>query len=190
MVFDVELGQLGQRPNNLTLECWDKDPMTFSKDFLGSAEVDLDKHLFRKALRKWDEGETGTIVRYPVNDHTPPEEGSCGRRCQLKCCKRPQGGEPPVPRRWMTLHNKEGSDSCGEVQVTIELLPKSLAALCPAGKGRGEPNAHPTLPEPEGRVKLSALTPFSVLKGLFGLACGTVCCVVSCVVLVLILFVL
>lgn len=94
------------------------------------------------------------------------------------------------PRRWMTLHNKEGSDSCGEVQVTIELLPKSLAALCPAGKGRGEPNAHPTLPEPEGRVKLSALTPFSVLKGLLGPACGTVCCAVSCVVLALILFVL
>ena len=40
MVFDVELGQLGQRPNRMTLECWDKDPMTFSKDFLGSAEVD------------------------------------------------------------------------------------------------------------------------------------------------------
>lgn len=42
----------------------------------------------------------------------------------------------------------------GEVLITIEILPKSMAELLPAGLGRSEPNAHPFLPPPTGRLKL------------------------------------
>lgn len=45
----------------------------------------------------------------------------------------------------------------GDVMITVEILPKSVAALMPAGLGRSEPNAHPYLPPPTGRLKLVLL---------------------------------
>jgi hypothetical protein len=58
-------------------------------------------------------------------------------------------------------------DHCGKVQISIELLPKHIADLQPAGKGRKEPNEHPILPEPD-RFKWNPLSPFGMLKGLVG----------------------
>ena len=80
-------------------------------------------------------------------------------------------------------HGEAGA--CGEVQVTIELLPKSVAARQPVGVGRKEPNAHPVLPEPEGRIKLSPLSPLSAMKALIGVKLySELCAVIYCVVLV------
>ena len=74
----------------------------------------------------------------------------------------------------------------------IELLPKTLASKRKAvrpnehfdlvspdltslpvrlggqGLGRKEPNAHPVLPEPTGRVSLSLFSPLSTLRQLIG----------------------
>ena len=74
----------------------------------------------------------------------------------------------------------------------IELLPKTLASkrkvvrpnehlraivspdltlpfrLGGQGLGRKEPNAHPVLPEPTGRVSLSLFSPLSTLRQLIG----------------------
>eukprot|EP01050_Picozoa_sp_SAG11_P054339 SAG11_NODE_32612_length_282_cov_0.846995_1_plen_68_part_00 len=51
----------------------------------------------------------------------------------------------------------------GKLQVSIELLPKSIADQRPAGKGRKEPNENPILPEPD-RFKWNPFSPFSMLK--------------------------
>ena len=55
----------------------------------------------------------------------------------------------------------------GWVQISLELLPEALATLSPAGNGRSEPNAYPTLPRPIGRIKLS-LNPFTNLVLMLG----------------------
>ena len=70
------------------------------------------------------------------------------------------------------------------VKVLLELLPKSLAEQRPAGKGRDEPNAHPMLPEPEGRVELSLLSPLATFKALVGSKLySQICSMMLCVVL-------
>ena len=88
-----------------------------------------------------------------------------------------------VPRKWLTLRHPSTSDAArGEVQVMIELVPKSLAKKRPVGLGREEPNAHPELPPPEGREKFSPFSPLSALKALVGpklysQMCGMIYCV-------------
>jgi hypothetical protein len=42
------------------------------------------------------------------------------------------------------------------VLITVELVPAELAKKFKAGKGRSEPNAHPKLPNPIGRLRCSA----------------------------------
>ena len=39
------------------------------------------------------------------------------------------------------------------MEISVELMPATVAAQTPAGFGRGEPNLNPYLPPPEGRVK-------------------------------------
>ena len=151
----------------------------------------------RGILADLSEGEEGTIVRYPpvACSDTP----TCSQRCRgaCGCCHsaKRQGGSRqqeggPTFFTWMKLrhpgngHGEEGD--CGEVQVTIELLPKSVAARQPVGVGREEPNAHPVLPEPEGRIKLSPFSPLSAMKALVGVKLySEFCAVIYCVVLVM-----
>jgi hypothetical protein len=65
-------------------------------------------------------------------------------------------------------HPNFGSKSQGKIQISIELLPKSKAERYPAGLGRDEPNLHPTLPPPEGRLQFNILKPWAFLKDLLG----------------------
>ena len=78
-------------------------------------------------------------------------------------------GSDNTPRAWVPLHHPNtGNAKRGEVEISIELLPKSLAQRRKAGPGRDAPNAHPVLPEPEGRVELSLFSPFATFKALVG----------------------
>ena len=53
----------------------------------------------------------------------------------------------------------------GKVLMSIEILHKSVADTLPAGLGRSEPNAHPHLPEPEGRIDFTKMwNPFYMLR--------------------------
>jgi len=57
----------------------------------------------------------------------------------------------------------------GEVLISIELVPKSVAARFRAGLGRSKPNEFPRLPPPRGREsQLSLLNPFSALSSVMG----------------------
>ena len=53
----------------------------------------------------------------------------------------------------------------GKVLMSIEILHKSVADTLPAALGRSEPNAHPHLPEPEGRIDFTKMwNPFYMLR--------------------------
>ncbi len=55
MKFDVELPLGEGSPSRLTLKCLDKDPMTFSEDLIGCADIPVGEYLFKPALKKWRE---------------------------------------------------------------------------------------------------------------------------------------
>jgi len=70
----------------------------------------------------------------------------------------------------------------------VEVWPGDQAEAQPAGAGRGEPNANPHLPPPQGRLHFS-LNPFSMLSQLLG---PRICCYLStlfcCFILVVFAF--
>jgi len=55
----------------------------------------------------------------------------------------------------------------GSVAISIEILPKDVALVRPAGHGISSPNTNPTLPPRTGRLSLS-LNPFYLLSALCG----------------------
>lgn len=58
----------------------------------------------------------------------------------------------------------------GRVLLSFELVPTEEAKeLYDNGTGRSEPNLHPTLPEPEGRLSFNCRHPWEYLKQIFGL---------------------
>jgi hypothetical protein len=67
-------------------------------------------------------------------------------------------------------HPNEPGKSQGSVEVSFELLPKSLTVQYPAGDGRSDPNMNPVLPPPEGRLEWMKLlmNPFALLKEILG----------------------
>lgn len=115
-------------------------------------------------VRDQSNGEASVAVRYP-NEQAKEE----GNLVALAKKMRKNGGEP-VPRKWVQLKypGMEDGVSRGELEISIELLPKSLADKRLAGEGRDPPNAHPELPEPEGRESFSVTSPFAALKSLVG----------------------
>jgi len=56
----------------------------------------------------------------------------------------------------------------GRVEISLELMPLTMATQLPAGLGRSDPNLNPFLPPPEGRVNWSLLHPFDMLKEILG----------------------
>jgi len=64
----------------------------------------------------------------------------------------------------------------GWVQLTVELVPAEEAKAIPAGLGRSEPNQHPTLPKPLGRISFT-LNPLRMVLQLLGPTATTkLCC--------------
>ena len=99
-------------------------------------------------------------------------------------------GDDPPDSSWITLLRKDfktgEEEECGEVAISISIVPKSLADTNPVGFGRKEPNADPYLPGPTGRLKFT-LNPFSMGSQIFGPAiCAKLACVCCCVVLALV----
>ena len=61
--------------------------------------------------------------------------------------------------------SKGGKKSTVKVKMSIELLPIAVADAKPAGFGRSDPNAHPHLPKPTGRIAWTdLLDPFHACK--------------------------
>ena len=142
--------------------------------------ADATKERLVELFREQSEGESGTGVRYPSAQSA--EEGGL---IALAKKMRTTGGEP-IPRKWIKL-TYPGIDGVeienrGEIEISIELLPKALADKRPAGQGRDAPNLHPELPVTEGRECFSMTSPFAALKALvgtriYGQLCGMIYCV-------------
>ena len=92
------------------------------------------------------------------------------------------GYEDPDNCAWLPLARLDkdtGRTSCsGEVCVSVEILPKSLAERMSAGFGQSEPNRNPVLPPPVGRIDLTQFwNPLYVLRACFGKKMFTeICC--------------
>lgn len=85
----------------------------------------------------------------------------------------------PQDSRWINLTDPVTGRHGGEVLISLELLSKNKATSKPAGLGREAPNTNPTLPEPEGRIKISGLAnPLYALKTLMSpkLVYEMMCC--------------
>ncbi|MES1916423.1 MAG: hypothetical protein MHM6MM_008241, partial [Cercozoa sp. M6MM] len=88
-------------------------------------------------------------------------------------------------RFWLELRHPDQEGSQAKLEVSLQIVPKSLCPAYPAGLGRGEPNMNPSLPPPEGRMRWT-LNPFSMMRQLMG---NRFCC--KCILLLLLfLFIL
>jgi len=123
------------------------------------------KHYPRFRLQVWD------------LDFFSPDDSICEAYFSLKglCrksqkenkrCKLFQGSNDRITIENLKHPNFEGNQ--GIVQISMELMPMSIAAQIPAGMGREAPNTNPHLPEPEGRIKFSLLHPLDFLRDCLG----------------------
>jgi len=135
--------------------------------------------------------ETGKGTEQKTGDHQE-KAGDATRRTQKKPpsfaeqLKDNLGLVQPENSRWVSfertdLRTGEIVNSGARILLSIEILPKSLAAKRKNSEGRDEPNAFPTLPPPDGRVDFLKMmyNPLYAIKALLGdtlaTQCGTGC---------------
>merc|ERR1719171_260073 len=74
-------------------------------------------------------------------------------------------------RNWMLNFDiKKDNMKQGEITLSLEVMDHMVSLLKPAAEGRGEPNQHPTLPEPLRRMPWDENPPAQMLY--CGGACG------------------
>lgn len=78
-------------------------------------------------------------------------------------------GKIDISKTWLTFDSPNGiHDFCGQVLISLQILPKSEADLNPVGEAQNEPNLNPKLEKPsDGRGmgdKILAATNFDVGK--------------------------
>ena len=65
-------------------------------------------------------------------------------------------GPDPDNSHWINLETHDSASSkvvvTGQVLLSIDILPKTICDMQPAGFGRSEPNSNPVLPERVGRM--------------------------------------
>ncbi|NWV57327.1 MYOF protein, partial [Daphoenositta chrysoptera] len=142
-------------PPKLILQVWDNDKFK-ADDLLGILELEL------------------TRLPRPAPSARLCRAGSQGLPwCSWPWCRAPARSPLNLFRRrqargWWpcTMHEDSGPRLSGKLELTLELLTAREAEERPAGKGREEPNKHPTLPEPK-RPKSSflwLLSPLSLVR--------------------------
>ncbi|XP_072773651.1 fer-1-like protein 5 [Taeniopygia guttata] len=151
-------------PPKLILQVWDNDKLK-ADDLLGILELEL-MRLPRPArsarLCRGSPGELPWLSRAWLS----PSRFS---RCRLSRCSPLNLFRSRRARGWWpcTLQEEEGGQRLsGKLELSLELLPAREAEERPVGKGREEPNQHPTLPEPR-RPKSSFLwlrSPLSLVR--------------------------
>ncbi|NWU19658.1 MYOF protein, partial [Dyaphorophyia castanea] len=144
-------------PPKLILQVWDNDKFK-ADDLLGILELELTRlprpapsaRLCRAGLQElpwcsWPRCRARVLARSPLN---------------LFRRRRARGWWPCI------MHEDSGQRLSGKLELTLELLTAQEAEERPVGKGREEPNKHPTLPEPR-RPKSSFLwlqSPLSLVR--------------------------
>ena len=156
--------------NNMKIQLWDRDALS-QNDFISEGNVDFNEI----AKKAWEEN---------CSVHQTGHGDSVNKRIKNELQK----------NFWVQcfFRNDAGEDiKCGKVLVSLELVPKSKAEAIPVGEGRDEPNVHPRLESPRGRIQLS-WNPVKMVCQLIGPEYRMQACVVfvsfliliACVVLV------
>ncbi|XP_058279679.1 myoferlin-like [Hirundo rustica] len=126
-------------PPKLILQVWDNDKFK-ADDLLGILELELTR--LRRPAR------SARLCR------AAPQDVS---RLSRRCCRAPALPRSPLDlfrcrsaRGWWpcTVQEDGGQRLSGKLELSLELLTAREAEERPVGKARGEPNKHPTLPEP------------------------------------------
>ena len=73
-------------------------------------------------------------------------------------------------RFWLDNLTKPADNSIkeGKIEISLELIPKTLIDKYPAGLCRDQPNQNPFLPPPSGRINLSFLHPLDACYEIIG----------------------
>jgi len=86
---------------------------------------------------------------------------------------------------WLPLWNTK-REKCGELLLSVQMVPADLISRLEAGDGRSQPNANPTLPPPSGRFTFS-LNPLVMISRLLGPKLRTRCVAIFCTAICLML---
>ncbi|XP_065603663.1 fer-1-like protein 5 [Cyrtonyx montezumae] len=121
-------------PPKLILQVWDNDKFS-ADDFLGVLELEL-THLPRPAQRPQDCTLKPRVSPWPWGKTRGTSHFSLFRQ------KHARGWWP------CTVHEGGAQRLTGKLELSLELLNEKEAKERPAGKGREEPNAYPTLQPP------------------------------------------
>ena len=137
------------------------------------------------------EGETEDDAELPLLDHEADREAEAEDEAEfISMVKDMTGLFDDDPRNSGWLDFEDGNKKLmGRLCISIEVLPVAMTHGQPAGMGRSEPNAHPFLPPPTGRLKFT-WNPFSLGAQLCGpkLCFYFSCCLFCAVGIVLLIF--
>jgi hypothetical protein len=161
-------------PPRLIIQIWDNDIILPDK-YLGTMELDLSH------MPKHSHSDSECSL-----DQLRPE----AKRVSLLKHKKLRGWWPASVVAGDG--NEQTRELTGKVEMELELLTEAEAKERPAGKGRGEPNMNPHLPEPN-RPATSFFWFTSPLKTCNYIICKRnkrrlICCVVNCCILLYIIF--
>ena len=186
LLFDVETPFTN--PFNLKLQCWDRD-LIKSNDLICQWDIDitqliidckltnnpiaLQKKYFEKSLK----------ARMMASQNR--EDGDV----PLKFVASDKDGNPDGDIILTTYDiNDTEKKKPIELKLDIRVVPKGFAETNKVGAARGDPNVEPTLPEPEGRFKLS-LNPFAMLNQMCAPSMRRkIYCIVGCLLCVIACF--
>ena len=98
------------------------------------------------------------------------------------------GGVCGEDAEWLQMNDPRSGECYGRVLMSIEIVPKPISEQHPNGMGRAEPNLHPFLPQPVGRMHFS-LNPFYIMYECCGPKLFMQGCCISCCMLVFYLWI-
>lgn len=192
MLFGVDLPRTN-KSNLLNIQVYDKD--LFSKDdFTCSGTINLEEYF--KTVYQLD-----TPLKFNEDYFSSLSLDDQQKMFENKDKKffpiwyKEEDKENKDNKFWLPMKrpNKDGVtiDHCGDVLVSIEMLPKWKADICIVGTGRDEPNVNPYLPPPIGRFEWS-LNPFKLFNQCVGpkyrkklyLAICVTFCIIWCIFLI------
>ena len=160
----------------LILQLWDKDMIPGSDDAMGESTLRLDAWLTRAYRRK---------LTHPLYYPPPCEPASGGSdfKSVAEAAEQLLTGEGQAlltgevdeeleaAKFWLPIGKQDKKTGekkeTGCLLLSIELVPIAQVEGRPAGDGRSEPNSHPFLPKPTGRLKFT-LNPFAMAFRLLG----------------------
>lgn len=96
------------------------------------------------------------------------------RKAQVDMRLRVKGTAQETAKIWFDVFHPDKLDlwgnriSQGKVLLSFQAMPKELTEKFPNSLGRDEPNFHPTLPKPLGRLRFDPLRPLETLRDVIG----------------------